>query len=106
MLDSAPEIYYHELASFTTVDFPENKTAKDGDVVKIVMTDVPDGRPVEDILWTEAHYMNLFDEASLGVVAKYLPFGRAEDGIDWKSETSIAPLVKYVLQKSDRTNQN
>ncbi len=37
---SSPEIYTHEWASFTTKDFPENNSAKSGDKVKIIMTDV------------------------------------------------------------------
>jgi hypothetical protein len=99
MLDSTPNIYYHEWSSFTTYSFPENKLAKDGEVVKIVMTDVPDNRPVEDILWTEEHYKNLFSSVMLEIEDKYLPLGKAEDGIEWKSETSIAPWVIYVLHK-------
>jgi hypothetical protein len=78
----------------------ENKLAKDRTVVKTVMTDVPDSRPVEDILWTDEHYLNLFSSAALELEAKYLPLGKAEDGIEWKSETLIAPWVIYVLQKN------
>ena len=51
-LVSTPEIYTHEWASFSTRDFPENREAKSGDVVRIVMTDVPDRRPVEDVVCT------------------------------------------------------
>jgi SAM-dependent methyltransferase len=47
---SSPEIYTHEWASFTTVNFPENAAARSGDVVHIVVTDHQDRRPVEDIL--------------------------------------------------------
>ena len=50
-LVSSPEIYLHEWASFTTKDFSENQYAKSGDKVKIVMKDVEDNRPVEDIIW-------------------------------------------------------
>jgi SAM-dependent methyltransferase len=99
MLDSTPEIYFHEWASFTTKDFPENRAAKDGEIVKIVMTDVPDSRPVEDIIWSHEHYMELFTRSGLTLEAQYLPLGREEDGIEWKSETSIAPWVIYVLNK-------
>jgi SAM-dependent methyltransferase len=50
-LVSSPDIYRNEWASFSTRDFPENRPARSGDRVRIVMTDVPDRRPVEDILW-------------------------------------------------------
>jgi len=50
-LVSSPEIYLLEWASFTTKDFPENREAKSGGRVKIIMTDVEDGRPVEDVVW-------------------------------------------------------
>lgn len=36
---STPEIYLHEWASFSTKDFPENRQARNGDVVKIITTD-------------------------------------------------------------------
>src|SRR5579871_3160106 len=37
LLDSAPEIYVHEWVSFTTSRFPQNRLAKSGDAVRIVM---------------------------------------------------------------------
>ncbi len=48
---SSPEIYTHEWASFSTKDFPENASARCGDVVCTVITDIQDGRAVEDIFW-------------------------------------------------------
>ncbi len=33
---SSPELYTHEWASFSTLDFPENRAAKSGDVVRCV----------------------------------------------------------------------
>ena len=38
---STPAIYINEWASFSTRDFPENRRARDGDWVRIVMLDVP-----------------------------------------------------------------
>jgi hypothetical protein len=49
-LVSTPEIYVNEWASFSTRDFPENRAARCGDTVRIIMLDVDDRRPVEDIL--------------------------------------------------------
>jgi SAM-dependent methyltransferase len=98
MLDSTPEIYTHEWASFTTRDFPDNAVARSGDVVRIVMTDVADRRPVEDILWTDADYRAAFAGAHLELLETHHPLGRAEDRIAWVSETRVAPWVIYVLQ--------
>jgi len=44
---SSPDIYTHEWASFTPKNFPENAAARSGDVVRIVVTDHQDRRPVE-----------------------------------------------------------
>jgi SAM-dependent methyltransferase len=49
---SSPEIYTHEWASFTTTDFPGNSAARSGDIVRIIVTDHHDRRPVADILCT------------------------------------------------------
>jgi SAM-dependent methyltransferase len=57
---SSPDIYMHEWASFTTRDFPENAAARSGDVVRIVVTDHQDRRPVEDILWTDESYREVY----------------------------------------------
>ena len=43
-LVSAPDIYLHEWASFSTKDFPANRSAQSGDKVLIVMLDVDDRR--------------------------------------------------------------
>jgi Methyltransferase domain len=64
---SSPALYVNEWASFSTRDFPENRNARDGERVRIVMLDVPDRRPVEDVLCTDAHYRRLFEDASLEV---------------------------------------
>lgn len=98
MLDSTPEIYTHEWASFTTRDFPENAATRSGGAVRIVMTDVADRRPVEDILWTDADYRSAFVSAGLELLETHHPLGRAEDGVAWVSETRVAPWVIYVLQ--------
>jgi ubiquinone/menaquinone biosynthesis C-methylase UbiE len=102
-LDSTPEIYLHEWASFTTLDFPENKYAQNGDIVKIIMTDVSDSRPVEDILWDEKSYREMFHQAGLELVEIYKPLGKLEDKIIWKSEKEIAPWIIYVVRRFMRS---
>lgn len=95
---SDPAIYRHEWASFSTRDFPENHQARNGDVVRIVMLDVPDRRPVEDILCTPEAYRESFDQAGLIVLEAAHPLGRADEPYAWVSETSVAPWTIYVLR--------
>jgi ubiquinone/menaquinone biosynthesis C-methylase UbiE len=98
-LVSSPEIYTHEWASFTTKDFPENARAKAGDTVKIIMTDVEDRRPVEDVVWPEADYRRVFAAAGLAVVDVHRPLGLASEPFAWVSETTVAPWTIYTLRK-------
>lgn len=97
-LVSAPEIYRHEWASFTTRDFPENRVARDGDVVRIVMLDVPDRRPVEDVLCSEAAWRAIFADAGLTPLRTHRPLGRAGEPFTWVSETRVAPWAITMLQ--------
>ena len=96
-LDSTPEIYLHEWASFSTRDFPENRSARSGDTVRIVMLDVQDRRPVEDVLCTDANYRAAFQQAGLALLRTYRPLGRSDEPISWVSEARVAPWVVYVL---------
>lgn len=98
ILVSAPEIYTHEWASFTTKDFPENANAKCGETVKIIMTDVEDRRPVEDIVWPDEDYRRVFAAAGLTVVEAHRPLGLASEPYAWVSETTVAPWTIYVLK--------
>jgi len=95
----SPEIYVNEWASFSTRDFDENRTAQTGDVVRIVMLDVPDRRPVEDVFWTDSDYRRVFDAAGLDVLEYYRPLGRQDDPVVWVSEKTISPWAIYVLGK-------
>ena len=98
LLGSTPEIYQHEWASFTTKDFPENRNAKSGEPVRIVMKDVTDARPVIDIVWSHEDYLKLFAASGLDLIAPYLPLGRGDEPFGWVSEKSIAPWIIYVLK--------
>lgn len=98
-LVSSPEIYKHEWASFTTADFPENRSANTGDRVKIIMKDVEDRRPVEDILWSHDSYLDLFARAQLRVIETLSPLARNDEPFQWLSETSVAPWTIYVLAR-------
>ncbi len=98
-LVSSPEIYVNEWASFSTKDYPENKKARTGDTVRIVMLDVPDQRPIEDVVWEHEDYLKLYDEAGLEVVATERPLATGEEPVEWVNETEIAPWVIYVLAR-------
>jgi SAM-dependent methyltransferase len=99
-LVSSPEIYTHEWASFTTKDFPQNAAARSGDVVRIIVTDHQDRRPVEDILCTDAAYRALYEEAGLEVIEVLKPLATGDEPYSWVNETRIAPWVIYVLRRS------
>ena len=102
LLGSTPEIYLHEWASFSTRDFPENRDAKSGDSVRIVMTDVEDRRPVDDFLWFHHDYLDLFAAAELELLAEHRPLGREDEPYEWRSETEVAPWVIYVVGREER----
>lgn len=96
-LVSSPEIYVNEWASFSTKDYPENRRARSGDTVRIVMLDVADKRPVEDILWTDEAYRQVYEQAGLAVSRADRPLADRSEPYPWVSETTIAPWVIYVL---------
>lgn len=96
-LVSAPAIYLHEWASFSTRDFPANRAARDGDRVRIVMLDVPDRRPVEDVLCTDEAWAEIQAAAGLRVRERRLPLGRAGEPFAWVSESRVAPWAITVL---------
>ncbi len=94
---SSPEIYVNEWASFSTRDYPENRDAHSGETVSIVMLDVPDRRPVEDVVCTDEDYQVLYRRAGLRVLQTLRPLATGTESIEWKSETEIAPWVIHVL---------
>jgi ubiquinone/menaquinone biosynthesis C-methylase UbiE len=98
LIVSRPEIYTHEWASFSTKDFPGNQFAKSGDKVRIIVTDHADPRPVEDIMWSDEAYREVFEEASLRALQKYEPLARRDEPYNWVSEVEIAPWAVYVLE--------
>jgi hypothetical protein len=100
---SSPEIYVHEWASFSTRDFPENRSAAVGDTVRIVMLDVPDRRPVEDVLCTDAAHREIFARAQLAILETLRPLARGGEPVKWVSETRVAPWTIYVLGDAARS---
>ncbi len=100
LLDSTPEIYTNEWASFSTKDFPANKYARSGETVQIIMKDVEDIRPVTDIIWYEEDYDYSFRKSGLTVSGIHYPLGNKNDGMEWINETKIAPWAIYTLSKT------
>jgi ubiquinone/menaquinone biosynthesis C-methylase UbiE len=99
-LVSSPEIYLNEWTSFSTKDYPENRFAKSGDKVKIIITDIGDKRPVEDIVWTDESYREVYSKAGLELVKTHKPLAKESEPYNWVNETRIAPWVIYVLKKA------
>jgi SAM-dependent methyltransferase len=97
---SSPAIYVNEWASFSTRDFPENRDAEDGDRVRIIMLDVPDRRPVEDVFCTDTHYRRLFANAGLRVLEVQSPLATGKETTQWISETKTAAWTIYVLSSA------
>lgn len=101
-LVSAPEIYLNEWASFSTRDFlAENRKAATGEVVRIINTAIDDHRPVEDIVWPEEAYLDVFARAGLSVVEQHRPLGTPDEPYPWVNETEIAPWVIWVLRRTN-----
>jgi SAM-dependent methyltransferase len=97
LVGAAAEIYTHEWVSFTTQRFPQNRGARSGEPVRIVMTDVADQRPIVDFLWLHEDYLRLFGAAGFELLARHQPLGREQEPYPWQTELSIAPWVIYVL---------
>jgi len=94
---SSPEIYVNEWVSFSTRDFPSNRLARSGETVRIVMLDVEDRRPVEDVFWTEEAYNDVYERAGLRPIQIHRPLGKPGETQEWGTELRIAPWTLYVL---------
>jgi SAM-dependent methyltransferase len=102
LLGSTPEMYTHDWASFATSPFPENAAASSGDIVRVVITDVEDERPVEDVFWLDNDYQDAFRAAGLPLVTTHRPIATGAEPYPWVNETRIPPWVIYVLGRNDR----
>jgi hypothetical protein len=61
------------------------------------MLDVPDRRPVVDVVCGDTHYRELFEAVGLRVVDTLRPLATGAESIRWVSETTIPPWAIYVL---------
>ncbi|MEW6746026.1 MAG: class I SAM-dependent methyltransferase [Planctomycetota bacterium] len=98
-LVSSPEIYVNEWASFSTKDFPENRSARRGDTVRIIVTALDDKRPAVDVFWPDEAYRDVYAQSGLRVIETHRPLGRDDEPFEWVNETTIAPWVIWVLRK-------
>lgn len=105
-LVSNPEIYTHEWASFSTRDFPENRKARSGDPVKIIVTDLEDKRPVDDIVWSERKYRQTYRMSGLVPVEIHRPLATGKESYPWVNETRIPPWCIYILKKKPTSERN
>jgi SAM-dependent methyltransferase len=96
-LVSPPDIYVHEWVSFSTRQSPENRRARSGDVVRIINTAVADRRPVEDILWTDEAWEEVYAAAGLVQLEAWRPLARGDEPGNRVTESTVAPWVTYVL---------
>ena len=60
LVASSKDIYLREWVSFSSEQFLENRSAKSGDTVRVIVNELGDQRAVEDILWTEEAYGKTF----------------------------------------------
>lgn len=104
-LVSAPEIYWHEWAAFSTRDFPENRLAGRGDPVRIIVTALDDRRPAVDVLWPDDAYRDVYAQTQLDVLEVHRPLGRADEPYAWDAELAIAPWTIYVLARSQEPDE-
>jgi hypothetical protein len=61
------------------------------------MLDVPDRRPVIDIVCSDTHYRELFEAVGLCVVDTVRPLATGSESLQWVNETRIPPWTIYVL---------
>ncbi len=77
--------------------YDDEERARAGEMVRVTMLDVPDRRPVEDIVWTERDYAETFAAAGLDALEVHRPLGNDQDPFRWVSEYTIAPWTIHVL---------
>lgn len=79
-------------------DYPENRNLKSGDLAKIYLKDA--GIEFTDFYWTESDYRHFFKEAGFDLVKVHYPLGQADEGLEWKEETTLSPFVVFIAKKS------
>jgi len=97
-LVSSPELYVNDWVSFKTTCFPENITAKSGDIVRTIILDTDDHRPVDDELCTDVDYKEIYAKTGFDILDVHKPLALHSEPYPWVNETRIAPWTIYVLR--------
>ncbi len=58
-----------------------------------------DRRPVEDTLWTDEGYREVYRQAGLELVETARPLGTEDEPYPWVTERTIPPWAIYVLRR-------
>lgn len=94
---SSVNIYDREWVSFTTEAFPQNRSAQNEEIVRIVTRSFKDSPVCEDIRCDDSGYGAIYDSANLRVIDCLRPLGNGGDPVEWLSETEVSPWVLWVL---------
>lgn len=78
--------------------FPENKNAKSGSIVKLLIKDV--GVVFYDYNWTNEDYLEIINNQGFEVLKVHRPLGKDNEAYKWKSEKKHSPYILYVLRKN------
>lgn len=96
---SAPALYHHDWLSFTSTEFPENRSACSGDPVRVTIREGADQRPVDDLYWTDEDYRGTYAGAGLDLLETHRPLGRRDEPYNWTTELTVSPWAIYVLRR-------
>jgi ubiquinone/menaquinone biosynthesis C-methylase UbiE len=102
LVAASRDLYLREWVSWSPADFPENRNAKSGDPVRVVINDLGDHRVIEDTLWTEEAYQETFRRTPLKLLEALGPTARPDDEYqcEWISERTHAPFVFFILRNT------
>lgn len=99
LIASAPELYTNEWATLTTAPFrEENAGSTRGGVVRVVIKEGGDSRPIEDRLWRDEDYRAALAEAGFEILRLHRPLGRPDEPYGWVSELEISPWLIYLCK--------
>jgi|RhiMetdeSRZDD1v2_1073273.scaffolds.fasta_scaffold19108_6 ubiquinone/menaquinone biosynthesis C-methylase UbiE len=77
-------------------NFPENKNAKSGDLVKMRYNEI--NLAFTDYLWLAEDYRVAFESAGLEICAMHYPLGKAGEGYPWQDEMTMS-LALVIIAK-------
>jgi hypothetical protein len=84
---------------FSNKDITEDKQAKSGDIVKIIITDTIDKRPFDYTVCFAEDYQDMFKKLGFILVNTYKSLAEESDHYKWVNEIKIAPWTIYIPRK-------